>query len=81
MTVQLMLGVGMAIFGALMIVASMSIPPFGIIDPSVLTALAEFLAFSGTCIGIDANYKIKLHRDRKAYHIPEDVEEQSADNE
>lgn len=54
---QLLTAVGLCIFGMLLLVASFVIPPTGVIDPSVLAAMAEILTFSGALIGIDYRYK------------------------
>ena len=62
MRLQLILAVAMAIFGCLMIVAAFIAPPSGEIHPSVLTAFGEILTFSGTVMGIDYNYKTKVHK-------------------
>lgn len=59
MTVQLWLGVGMAIIGIALLWTGLFIPPLGEIHPSVLTALGEIFTFSGALTGIDYSYKVK----------------------
>ena len=65
LTLQLILAVCMAIFGCIMIVAAFIVPPTGEIHPSVLTAFGEILTFAGAVLGIDYNYKFKIHKDEK----------------
>ena len=59
MTIQLWLGVSLAIFGVILIIASFLCPPMGIIEASVLAAIGEIFTFSGSLIGIDYHYKFK----------------------
>lgn len=61
LTLQLILAVTMAIFGCIMVVAAFIVPPTGEIHPSVLTAFGEILTFAGAVLGIDYNYKFKIH--------------------
>lgn len=56
---QLVLSIGMASFGAILIMTSFFTPPLGAIDASVLTAFGEMLTFSGTVLGIDYKYRHK----------------------
>lgn len=56
-TLQLLLAIGMASFGAILILTAFFVPPMGVIDASVLTAFGEMLTFSGTVLGIDYKYK------------------------
>ena len=56
---QLITAVGLCVFGMLLLAASFIVPPTGVIDPSVLAALAEILTFSGALIGIDYRYQSK----------------------
>lgn len=51
-SVRIWLGVGLAVFGCLLIIAGLVIPPAGEIDGSVLTALGEILGLSGGCMGV-----------------------------
>lgn len=59
MTIQLWLGVALAIFGIILIIASFLCPPVGVIDASVLAAIGEVFTFSGSILGIDYHYKMK----------------------
>lgn len=59
MTIQLWLGVCLAIMGILLLWVSFFVPPLGIIDASVLAAIGEIFTFSGALIGIDYSYKYK----------------------
>lgn len=59
---QLLLGVLVTIFGLALIMLSFFVKPIGYIDPTVLTAFGEILTFSGALLGIDANYRIHVHR-------------------
>ena len=61
LAVQLILAVSMAIFGCILIVVAFVVPPTGEIHPSVLTAFGEILTFAGAVLGIDYNYKFKIH--------------------
>ena len=61
MTIQLWLGVSLAIFGVIIIIASFICPPLGLIETSVLTAIGEIFTFSGSLIGIDYHYKFKKY--------------------
>ena len=58
-TLQIILAISMASFGAVLILAAFFVPPMGKIDASVLTAFGEMLTFSGTVLGIDYKYKQK----------------------
>lgn len=59
MTIQLWLGVFLAVTGVALLWTGLFIHPVGIIHPSVLTALGEVFTFSGALIGIDYSYKFK----------------------
>lgn len=54
---QLLTAVVLCGFGMVLLATSFFVPPLGVIDPSVLAALAEILTFSGALIGIDYRYK------------------------
>lgn len=60
MTVQLWLGVFLALVGVGLLWTGLFLPPIGIIHASVLTALGEVFTFSGALIGIDYTYKFKI---------------------
>lgn len=53
-SVRIWLGVGLAVFGCLLIIAGVCIPPVGVIDGSVLTAVGEVFGLSGASMGIFA---------------------------
>lgn len=53
-SVRIWLGVGLAVFGCLLIIAGVCIPPAGVIDGSVLTAVGEVFGLSGASMGIFA---------------------------
>ena len=56
------LSVIMAFFGAAFFVASFIVPPLGVIDPSVLTAVGELFGFTAAVSGIHqygANARMK----------------------
>lgn len=53
-TSRVWLGVGLAVFGCVMILVGMILPPAGVIDGSVLTAVGEVFGLSGGCIGVFA---------------------------
>lgn len=59
MTIQLWLGVFLALVGVGLLWTGLFLPPTGIIHASVLTALGEVFTFSGALIGIDYSYKFK----------------------
>ena len=65
LTIQLILAVTMAIFGCILIVAAFIVPPTGEIHPTVLTAFGELLTFAGAVLGIDYNYKFKIHKEKE----------------
>ena len=78
MTIQLWLGVFLAVMGIILLWVGLFIPPMGIIDASVLTALGEVFTFSGALIGIDYSYKyktIKFLTDRDLNKEKEDERE------
>lgn len=68
MTIQLWLGVCLAVIGILLLWVSFFVPPIGIIHSSVLAALGEVFTFSGALIGIDYSYKYKTIRYLKEKH-------------
>ena len=62
MTLQLIAGFVLCIFGMLMLIAGFIVPPLGIIDNSVLVAYGEVMTFSGGLVGIDYTYKYKIFK-------------------
>lgn len=59
MTIQLWLGIFLAVVGVALIWTGLFLPPLAEIHPSVLTAIGEVFTFSGALIGIDYSYKFK----------------------
>jgi len=59
MTIQLWLGIFLAVMGVILLWVGLFLPPIGVIHASVLTALGEVFTFSGSLIGIDYSYKYK----------------------
>ena len=57
--VQLILAVGLCVFGGTLLIAAFCCPPLGEIHHSVLIAFGEILTFSGSLIGIDYHYRYK----------------------
>ena len=57
--VQLILAVGLCVFGGMLLIAGFCCPPLGEIHHSVLIAFGEILTFSGALIGIDYKYRYK----------------------
>lgn len=59
MTIEFFFGFICALIGIGLLWAALFIPPIGIIDASVLTAVGEVLTFSGALVGIDYTYRFK----------------------
>ena len=57
--VQLILAVGLCVFGGVLLIAGFCCPPLGEIHHSVLIAFGEILTFSGALIGIDYKYRYR----------------------
>ena len=57
--IQLLLSVGLCVFGSIMLIAGFIAPPIGEIHHSLLIAFGELLTFSGSLIGIDYKYRYK----------------------
>ena len=70
MTIQLWLGVILAVCGIVLLWVGLFLPPIGAIHASVLTALGEVFTFSGALIGVDYSYKYKIIK-----HINETTED------
>ena len=51
-TSKIHLGLGIAIFGCFMILLGACLPPVGIIDGSILTAVGELFSLSGALLGV-----------------------------
>lgn len=73
MTIQLWLGVALASFGVILIIASFLCPPVGVIDASVLAAIGEVFTFSGSILGIDYHYKMKNNEINFKFKEDEDI--------
>ena len=58
-TKQLILSVGLCVFGGLLLLAGFCCPPVGEIHHSILIAFGEILTFSGSLIGIDYKYRYR----------------------
>lgn len=57
-------GFGVLVLGCGLLVASLILPPPGIIDNSVLVAFGETLTFSGAVFGIGINRKINRRNEK-----------------
>jgi hypothetical protein len=57
--VQLILSVGLCVFGGVLLIAGFCCPPLGEIHPTILTAFGEILTFSGALLGLDYKYRSK----------------------
>lgn len=62
---QLILAIVLALAGLVLMTASFIVPPTGVIDPTVLTAIGEVFTFSGSLIGVDYHYTFKHHHHEK----------------
>lgn len=63
MTIEFFFGFICALIGIGLLWAALFIPPIGIIDASVLTAVGEVLTFSGALVGIDYTYRFKSFKE------------------
>lgn len=59
LTVQLWLGVAIAIAGLLLLFWGLVVPPEGVIDSSVLVGFGEVATFAGSLIGVDYHYRFR----------------------
>ncbi len=57
--IQLILSVGLCLFGGTLLIAGFVAPPIGEIHHSVLIAFGEILTFSDSLIGIDYKYRYR----------------------
>lgn len=80
-SVRIWLGVGLAIFGCVLILVGLIIPPAGIIHPSVLTALGELLGLSGGCLGVFAMNRRDNAKIDYLYHLQRKKEEEEYETE
>ena len=60
--VQLGLVIVLFIAGIIMLFMGFGVDPTGIIDNSVLIAFGEIATFCASVLGIDYNYKYKIHK-------------------
>ena len=65
MTLQLLAGFVLCIFGMALLVSGFIVPPLGIIDNSVLVAYGEVMTFAGGLVGLDYTYKYKIFKVNK----------------
>lgn len=72
-----MVCVGALVFGILLIIASFIVPPLGIVDNSVLTAIGEIFTFVGAYAGFDVVYRRGLMK----YGINKQDEEKEKEDE
>lgn len=75
-SVRIWLGVGLAIFGCVLILVGLIIPPAGVIDGSVLTAVGEIFGLSGGCIGVFAMGRRDNAKIDYLYHLQRRKEEE-----
>lgn len=52
--------VGLSVVGCFLLVASLFIPPAGVIEASVISAAGLVFTFSGAIVGINGNFNTKL---------------------
>ena len=67
----------------ILLVASFILPPMGVIDSSVLKAVAEIFAFAGLLIvlrAIDRNMGIEFHKGDMSLEISDSDDENSPEN-
>lgn len=72
LTVQLFLGIVIALAGLCLLFISFFVDPIGIIHSSVLAAVGEVFTFSGALIGIDYTYKYKMYERLRNEHHEEE---------
>lgn len=58
-TIQTVLAFVLVIFGMLVVMLALYMPPVGEIHPSVITVFGMLLVAAGAFIGIDLNFQIK----------------------
>lgn len=52
--------VGLSVVGCFLLVASLFIPPMGVIDTTIISAAGLVFTFSGAIVGINGNFNNKL---------------------
>lgn len=60
--VSLILCIVSFVFGMILSILGLIMPPMGEIHPSVITTLGMFLTFSGSILGISLHYKLELEK-------------------
>lgn len=75
LTIQLWLGVFLAIIGVILIFIGLYCEPLGEIHNSVLIAFGEIATFSGALIGVDYKYQYQRWRDKKIRNYRDEAEE------
>lgn len=61
LTIQLIMATVVVSFGLILLAVGFFCPPLAVIDTSVLTASGEVLTFAGSLLGLDYNYRYKIH--------------------
>ena len=74
--IKLYLCVALCIFATIMLTGAFFAPPTGIIDQSVLIALAEILAFAASLAGINYSYSTKI-RELELKYLPQNNKNES----
>lgn len=75
-TSKIWLGIGLAIFGCLMILVGVCIPPVGVIDGSLLAAVGELFSLAGACLSL---FSINKRNNAKIDSIYKYVQEHRED--
>ncbi|MBR2698826.1 MAG: hypothetical protein IKE76_09575 [Clostridia bacterium] len=60
-TLQLILAAVITVAGLCLLFFGLFMPPTGVIDNSVLVAFGEASTFAGALLGVDYNYKFRIH--------------------
>lgn len=76
LTIQLWLGVFLAIVGVVLIFLGFFSEPLAEIHNSVLIAFGEVSTFSGALIGVDYKYSYQKWRDRKLNNFNEEEDDE-----
>ena len=73
--IKLYLCVTLCVFATIMLTGAFFVPPTGIIDQSVLIALAEILTFAASLAGINYSYSTKIRELELKYSPQNDKRE------
>lgn len=76
LTIQLWLGVFLAIIGVILIFAGFICEPLAEIHNSVLIAFGEVSTFSGALIGVDYKYSYQKWKDRRIDKLRDERDEE-----